>query len=100
MPVMFGKFKRRTLPGFICDHCNQWIQDAVDGNCLWVEDSHGVPDPVSVRFVHKVCTPAIMRLDDSSMELSHFLVYLLFTSGMNNKKLKEAKENIMHLLAF
>ncbi len=72
------KKENQTCPVIICDTCGKEITDFNNGNYIWEPGKEN-----EFRFVHKgKCDDRIKY--SYSMEIKHFLIYL-----MNNLKFKQ-----------
>lgn len=83
MPIRMIERNHRSAPVIFCDHCDQRIEQATDGNYEW-RGHHGAGDGGAVYFTHKRCSDAFRKANPEprdrwswmSMELQVFPLYL------------------------
>lgn len=78
MPIQLHNVDDRTRVVVVCDHCQQPISRAEDGNCEYMESAPGAKQ--APFFTHKACSDPFraVRPDIAlSMELTAFPVYLV-----------------------
>ena len=88
----------RAYPVVICDHCNQAISRAVEGNAVWLEDTRSARragETYDVKHTHKTCNWAFEHREPEpegfrwmANGLDHSLFMTLLNCGYKPKKAK------------
>lgn len=86
--LVFHRFQDKTAPRFICQYCEDFIEEAGMALLVWNSEEH------EALAVHKRCDPMPTHQGHlpMSMALDVELAYLLVNTGMGEEALKQAQE--------
>jgi hypothetical protein len=103
MPIEIQLLNEISAPLCICDHCRERINDTLDGNALWLEQSSDHKRSVvgPIRLTHKKCNRTFERANPpaaqqswSSLGLEVFLAYLIDNTKFNHEQAKHKADTL------